>query len=344
MKNAPDEDHAQILGELDKAAEEAFSRLGLLTRTFRFGGHEFVMRFAGAGLAGLMTRALNHLAIEKTTQPNPFTIDCWDLKATGLGPPLNRNWSEARQRTDDPNLQVDYLEWMRALNVFSPTHNRAFFCIENAEEFQVPLLGASAYDLFSRWLGKLGWQFVHAAAVGTERGGVLIAGYGGAGKSTLAFSTLNSPLRYLSDDYCVLAPGNPLRVLALYGSGKLTEASLRLLPHLQALSGNKEDPQREKDVFFLEEQFPGQQIHQLTVRAIVLPQIGASRTFLEPADRKEALGVLGRSTFRQLSSPCAPGFIRILQSIRGLPTYRLHLEQDFAPAHRLLLELCDGTP
>ncbi len=343
MKHDSVEDPEQIFGKLDKAAEEAFSRLGLLTHAFRFNGQEFVMRFAGTRLAGLMTRALHHLAIEKTIQLHPLVIDCWDLTATGLGFPLSLGCLEAYRQEDNIDLQIDYQVWMKALNASFPARNRAFFCIQNAEEFQVQLLGASSFELFNRWVGAFGWQFVHAAAVGTEQGGVLIAGYGGAGKSTLTFSTLNSPLRYLSDDYCVLVPGNPPRVLALYNSGKLGEASFRFLPHLRALSGNQDDPRREKDVFFLQEQFPGQQIHELSLRAIVLPQTGATRTFLEPVDHKEALSILGRSTFRQLSSPCIPGFIRLLHSIRGLQTYRLHLEQNFAPAHRLLLELCQGT-
>jgi hypothetical protein len=342
MKSEAGAADQRILGELEESAEKAFSRLGLITHSFRFGGHEFVMRFAGTRLASLMTRALAHLVIEQTTQPNPFTIDCWDLTATGLGFPLSQTRAEVRKQTND-NLQIEYQEWIRALNAYFPVQNRAFFCIENAEEFQVQLLGASAYDLFNQWLSTVGWQFVHAAAVGTEQGGVLIVGYGGAGKSTLAFSTLNSPLRYLSDDYCVLTPENPPRVLALYNSGKLNESSFRLIPHLRDLSGNMDDPKREKDVFFLQERFPRQQIHELTLRAIVLPQIGATTTFLAPADRKEALHILVESTFRQLSKPSLPGFLRLLRSIRGLPAHYLHLERDYGPAHQLLLQLCQSS-
>ena len=57
---------------------------------------------------------------------------------------------------------------------------------------------------------------------------LLIFGLNGAGKSTLAFSTLCSSLRYLSDDYCVLAPGDPPRALALYHSSLVLRSRHRL--------------------------------------------------------------------------------------------------------------------
>jgi hypothetical protein len=196
--------------------------------------------------------------------------------------------------------------------------------------------------IFDWWSGTLGWQFTHAACVGTERAGVLIIGQSGAGKSTLAFSTLDTPLHYLSDDYCVLAPGEPPTALALYSSGKMTETSLCLLPHLQKHAANAADRNREKAVFFLAEQFPGQQIYRAPLKAVVLSKISSFGTALVPLSRHEALGIVADSSMRQLAGSAQADFLRLTRILRRLPAYRLDHGLDCAEPRRLLLELCES--
>lgn len=53
-------------------------------------------------------------------------------------------------------------------------------------------------------LADTGLAFTHAAVVGTSAGGVLLAGRGGAGKSTTAMACVDAGWRYVADDYCVL--------------------------------------------------------------------------------------------------------------------------------------------
>ena len=49
-----------------------------------------------------------------------------------------------------------------------------------------------------------GYQLVHAAAVGSEAGAVLISGKGGLGKSTTALSCLGKGLTYVGDSHVVV--------------------------------------------------------------------------------------------------------------------------------------------
>ena len=70
-----------------------------------------------------------------------------------------------------------------------------------------------------------GRQLVHAAAVGTDEGALLITGRGGVGKSTTALACLEAGMQFLGDDYVVVGLDPEPQVYRLYGSAKLTSNS-----------------------------------------------------------------------------------------------------------------------
>jgi hypothetical protein len=241
---------------------------------------------------------------------------------------------------DGSRMRVAYFNWLRLLNVYFPDRGRAFYCLAEGTPFPPQQAGSPAIAIFNWWCGSLGRQFVHAAVVGTKQGAVLIAGHGGAGKSTLAFSTLGTPLSYLSDDYCVLAPGSPACALALYNSGKLDETSLRLLPHLPKPTINAPRTDTEKSIFYLHESFPGAQLLAAPIRAIVLSELSSSETSLTPVPLREIMPTLGESTLRQLANGGRDEFLRLMRLCQGVPTFRLRHGADFAATRKLLLGLC----
>ncbi|MEM1367343.1 MAG: serine kinase, partial [Cyanobacteria bacterium P01_H01_bin.15] len=79
--------------------------------------------------------------------------------------------------------------------------------------------------ILSWWLKDLGYQYVHAAAVGTEHQGALLVGAGGSGKSMAALACVDSSLQYLSDDYCAIAVDPVPQIYSLYNSAKLWRAA-----------------------------------------------------------------------------------------------------------------------
>ena len=74
---------------------------------------------------------------------------------------------------------------------------------------------------------------LHAAAVGTADGGVLIVGRGGVGKSTTALACLAAGMKYVADDYLVVQLDPEPRAFQLYGTAKLEASQLRHFPELQ---------------------------------------------------------------------------------------------------------------
>ena len=330
---------------LEKEAQTAFSRCGLIAQEFSLHGSIFRLRCAGEVVAQKLSRALQHLAIAPTGGPS-LTIDCWDATSAGLTLELPQ-WPEHLFTNrgeilglDGAELRIAYFNWLRLLNAYFPARGRAYYCLGNATPFPQQQAGSPAIAIFNWWCGSLGRQLVHAAAVGTEQGAVLIAGHGGAGKSTLAFSTFGTELRYLSDDYCVLEPGNPTSVVALYQSGKLTETSLRLLPNLPPSMAASARTDTEKILFFAQESFPGRLLPTAPMRAIVLSDLSSQETSLTPIALREIMPTLGESTLRQLAGGGRAEFLRIMKLCQGIPTFRLRHGADTAATHRLLLELC----
>ena len=339
-------ERGRLAEEFTEAAEQAFSRCGIVERQYLLHGRRFALRCGGGALAGLMSRALAHLACPVVQDVDlALTIDCWESELTGVPAPQPRwpahlftNRGEILG-LDGPGMRIAFFKWMELWCAYFPTARRAFYCLPAAASFPRQQLGSPALAIFNWWLGGLGWQFTHAAVAGTEKGAVLIAGQSGAGKSTLAFSTWQGPLSYLSDDYCVLAPGEPLVALALYNSGKLDDASLDLLPALRA-HASLPPAAGEKAIFFWPEQFPGRLLPEAPVRAVVLSQLDPDETSLVPCPPTEARATIAASTLSQLAGAGPQEMMRLGRLLHSLPAFRLKHGRDFAATHRLLRDLC----
>jgi len=332
---------------LESDARTAFGQRGMIEHRFVLQGHPFSMRFAGTFLVNTMSRALAHLKADATKKEPELTIDCWGSADTGLSfpqPDWPAKYFSGRgdiMGLDSPQMRIGFFGWLKLLNAYFPEKRRAFYCLEHENPFSLQQMGSPALTIFNWWGETLGFQLVHAAAVGTERGAVLIVGHGGAGKSTLAFSTLGSELRYISDDYTLLS-GPPGKALALFSTGKLTESSLSLLPHLREQSANRDDAGREKALFYLAEQFPGELLPEAPLRAVVLSHLSEGRTFLEEVDAHEAHATIVESTLQQLAGTNYRSFIQIRRLLHELPVYHLHHGGDRSAVHRLLLQLCES--
>src|SRR5581483_3239536 len=187
------------------------------------------------------------------------------------------------------------------------------------------------------WLRKRNTQFVHGAAVGSEEGGVLLVGPGGSGKSTSALACLESGLRYLSDDYCLVDENFVAH--SLYGAAKLVgEADLLRFPGLAVW--NQQRAEGEKAALFVNEQRAEKLIAKFPLRAILVPQVtGARDTSLEPCPQREALEALAPSTMAQLPASGAGDLEFMSEMIRRLPCYRLRAGTDIAQIPNAIAEL-----
>jgi hypothetical protein len=330
---------------LDREAAFAFTESGLVSHWLELDQQLIHLRFAGATLAKSIIPALAHLKCEPAGRTPDLTIEFWENSQSGEAFPMPRWPSEyftARGEImglDSADFRVAYFAWLKLLNAYYPKKHRAFYCLDKAEPFALQQAGSPALNIFNWWSENRGLQMLHGAVIGLDQGAVLIAGHGGAGKSTLAFSTLDKDLRYLADDYFLLA-GPPARAVSLYSSGKVTNESRGLLKTLNSRKAAAYDPVCEKSLYYLHEQAPASLLGQAALRAVVLPNLCSTEVRLDPINPRVVYDVLATSTMKQLAGTHYPSFLRIRRLLDGLPFYRLDHGRDMDAALKLLRNLC----
>ncbi len=264
------------------AAAQARDAAGAQELQLRIGDVAVRLRIAGAPLADRLLPALAPLAAPATDGGAPPALDitAFDTAASGVGLPAPP-WPAGAYRPGDgiegfggDGYEVAYALDPGVLSLADTAGGRGFFWTRDAAALPRWETGAPLRTLLRLALRGRGLQLVHGAVVGDERGGVLLAGAGGSGKSTSALACALAGIGFLGDDYCVLEP-DPARAHALYALGKAGPASLRLLPELAgALVPGGPTPEG-KELIDVSAARAGALQHTAPLAAIVLPRVGA---------------------------------------------------------------------
>ena len=345
-------DSSTAAGRYFEAVSEAFHRASQSTGGgagygFRVGGHSVGLRFAGQALVPGITRALAHLEAEPDGPPD-FTIRLWDTASTGVGLPeppwdvkelMSRKemWAVRGQRYSafsDPMF-------LRKFILLDRESDSAFYWTPDAAALPFAERAAPLRDLLHWWLRDHGYQLMHAGAVGTPEGGVLLGGDSGAGKSTAALSCLHSSLRYASDDYVLLNASGPPFVHTIYSTGKLQiDHMRRRLPDLVAALSNPHELPAEKALLYLHEHFSQALIEQFPLKAIVIPRLShESAPRILDISPVAALQVIAASTHLQLRWLRREDLRHIIQAFRKVPAYILELGANPGAVPGAILEL-----
>jgi hypothetical protein len=190
------------------------------------------------------------------------------------------------------------------------------------------------------WLNQFGLQFVHSGAVGNSRGGVLLSGRGGVGKSTTSLACLNADLHYVSDDYCLIAADPEPYAYSIYNTAKLHPDTVRQMSSVRPAISARRFDDTDKAVLFLNPYFAEKIITGFPIRAILLPMITDSRvTTVTHTSSGDALKALALSTMSQLAY-AGQSTLSIMQKVvHAVPCYYLHLGRDLAEIPGVIAEL-----
>jgi hypothetical protein len=325
---------------------------------FSIGGFGVRLRFAVASWGGILTKALDHLQTQEPAEPGrrQLTISILD----GLQPqrnPLLRfylktlvdHWPDyTGPRGELLNLHggsvvAFYHPGPDILSVVDLEADLGFFWKRDLSPLPYYEAGSPMRGLLHAWMREQGVQFVHGGAVGTESGGVLLAGRGGSGKSTSVLACLDSGLKYASDDYCMVGSPDSRHwdVYSLYNTAKLIGDSD--LAKFNGLASHVWNPRREPDekvTIFLNESCPHKLIPQFPLRAILVPVItGQADTCIEPCGAGAALMAMGPSSLAQLPASGSQDLNSIAQVVRGSPCFRLKLGTDLKQIPRAICQL-----
>ncbi|MGH9553861.1 MAG: hypothetical protein ACRD3W_31070, partial [Terriglobales bacterium] len=231
------------------------------------------LKFAGEHMVAPFIRAFEHLVTEPVADPD-LTICIWDNPSNGdkvLLFPFNYD-PEKTGRHKCGSLHIGFEPYPPRISLYSPEKKLALFWIGDIEKFPWYEQCRPLRNII-QWLARRqGLFMVHAACVGTKRGGIILTGPKGAGKSTAALSALNSDLGYLADDLCLLGLENQQpTAYSLHTTGKLD--GFDRLPELEKHVHNQRRLEGEKAFFYIDECFPEKLLTETQVVAIVVPTV-----------------------------------------------------------------------
>jgi hypothetical protein len=272
--------------ELVALFEQAAGRFALardaagdeITRHYGLAGTTIRLCFAGKRLVPVFTPALAHLEIPPVERPD-LTLCVWDTTSTGVtmpAPPCEQESFTDRGDIwgfDNHRIKVAFHYYDFSVNVLDHERRTGIYWVHRADALPYWVGASPLRTLLHWWMERNECQLLHAAAVGTEDGAVLLTGKGGAGKSTTALACLAAGFFYLADDYVVVRHHPRPTVYSLYSTAKLNPDQLDRFPALRPFVQNPESLGAEKAVLHLHPHFRAQIRAEMPLRALLVPQV-----------------------------------------------------------------------
>lgn len=301
--------------------------------------------FAGEALAPKLTPALAHLASGPSNNLS-LTVCLWDKTSAHFElPPTPWHFEDCCKAQKIMVYNNDHLSMVfntndQAFSMLDSSANLAVFHVPDARTIPYYESGAPLRLVFNWWAGKHDLQMVHAAAVGTASGGVLLVGKGGSGKSTTALTCLHAGMNYAGDDYVLVSASPSPSVHSIYNSAKINADNLGRLPFLREVVSNADKLASEKALVYLHKYHPERVKKSFPLKAVLLPCVtGGQSSRLKKTSPSQALAALAPSTIFQLPGSGTKALRTMARLVETLPCYVLELGSDLRMIPRVITEL-----
>jgi hypothetical protein len=329
---------------------------GVEERDFLLAGAAVRLRSPHRLMLQRLGRAFAHLELPDPAANPELVINLWDA-TSGAAPPLPHTRDEEApgaffyfsNETLRAGFQLGTSGDARVLSVFpdAPTPAlsvlerggvRGWYWVADAERIPYWEQATPLVYLLDWWLRERDMHMLHAAAVGSARGGVVLVGKSGSGKSTAALSTLDSELVYAGDDYVGVSLGPQPHVHSFYSSGKLMQNHVERLPFLLDALSNADKLAVEKAVVYVNERWPGKMCAGFPLCAVVVPRVtpGLVEARVLAASPAEAFRALAPSTVFQMHTQGQDSLGRARRLLEAVPSYMLELGSDMASIPRAI--------
>jgi hypothetical protein len=337
---------ADTIDAFDRAAR----RVPRLTRDCAVAGTAVRLHFAGDAMVPVAFRAIAHLQTPALPAGPRLDLYVWDSASTGEAmPPPTWPLEAYGERGEirvfrDEGLRATFTADGPIVDLWDPASNRAVMWARDHAAVRSYERSTPCRRILFWWLSHRGRALIHAGAVGAEGGAVLLAGWGGSGKSNAALSSLGAGLDYLADDYCAIEPAADPVVHSLYNTGKVEGRDLVRLPFLDGRVTNASQLPFEKALFFFDDALGARVRRRADLRAIVLPHVDTRiATRLRPAAPGDAVRAIATSTIGQIACAGREVLQRVAAIARQRPVFHLDVGHD-APARvpALLRRLAAG--
>lgn len=296
------------------------------SRHVTLAGHEVTLQSAGRNLADTLTRAFTDVRLEPAGRHGELTIKCWDTESTNVEPPpppcedlLRRGYYSV----DVNRLRLTFSAVSGVLQAYLSEKQIAYAWFRSTSALPGWEVAAPLRTVISWCAESWGAVLAHAAVVGREDGGILLAGASGAGKSTTALACAAAGQAFLGDD-CALVTiqGRPV-AHTVYRTAKLDRAFLS--SKLASLLSLETDLRHDRSKAILE--FPrnrGVSLHRCPVVAVVTQgRTRSNATQLTTVSPARALASLAPSTLLQSPGTGQRSLDLLTELVRSVPCYEL---------------------
>jgi len=343
---------AAFFVKTENLAKRAIDRAGQILLEHQIAGQLVRFQSAGASMADALTPAIAHLAVRTRESIPNLTVLLWDSVSTGvrMTPPV---WDKADYTLrgdirpfDDARFRVAFHVPSGMLSLLDMERGVAICWANDARDIPNYVRGMPLLPIFHWWMAARGIQLLHGGVIGTNSGGVLLAGKGKAGKSNTALSCLAHPdLFYLGDDYCLVELGAPMLGHSVYSTGRLHPWDLEAMAYLRPALINPHSLATDKALFMLHPHFSGKFAAHLPLRAILMPRVGDyPETSLEKAHPAEAHRALTAVTLHHLPGAGAETIQNLSRLVRSLPCYYLNLGKDRSVIPGVIADFISSPP
>ena len=341
LAEAPDEAGGRALATMQAAVRAASTaHPGLVRQTdFRFAGRPTRIRVVGPELHECVTGAFEHLKAPLPAGVEPtLEIELWDERRTGVACPERLTSrpgtaliAEAGELWTWGDGRLLRYERPTAVTMLDRRHARIVEWRSSAADYSLYERTKPLRLMLRVWYDDQGIQYVHSGLVARAGQGALLAGAGGAGKSTTALACLLGGLDYLGDDYIGLeeAADGGFVGHSLFSTVRLERHQMARFPELSGQARFSQDPLDPKSLLLLARLFPQRMCRSAAIRVLLLPRVvdrEASR--LELASPAQALLALAPSTLIAALGPGSRGFERLARLVRRVPSFWLELGRD----------------
>jgi predicted O-methyltransferase YrrM len=334
----------------DGAHAAAAREGGFRTHDLVLAGSPLRMRFAGGALEPALLAAFAHARTNEIDEiANRLEVLLWDSASTGAtDPEIPWALGDVRARGDvrgfdSHKVSVFTEPASGAITVLHRERGEIVYWVVDVESVPWYERGAPLRGALHHWAADRAWHFVHAAAVGRDGVGVLLAGPTGSGKSTTALACLAAGFDYVGDDYVVLTDGERPRAHCLYSTAKLDASALERLPALETAVVDTRREREHKVVLDLARFRPEAVGGSLPIDAIVLPRIAArgGPPVIRRAGAGEALRALAPTTLLQLPGAAHVRMKAMASLVRSVPVFSLELGADVDGVPEAVTRICD---
>jgi hypothetical protein len=313
---------------------------GACERRLVLAGLRLRLRLATRHLSGTSLRALAHHAVaEADAQAPDLTIFILDRDAPGnplrdLPPAASPSGPATGDRVERWSFEGAagrglLHEGFRALFLWNRAHARAAVWLGDAGDLPYHLVALPLLPILSWVLAERGLAVVHAAAVATASGAVLIGGRSGTGKSTASLACLDGGLGFLGDDMCVIEPGTPPVVHSLFCSAKLDAADTGRFPALAPALAHGSGPGWEKAVYLFDRHLSGGMVRRAPLRGVAIPRRGHTG-HAERLSARQGFLAMAPNTVFQLPGAAQAACAGVKEVVSKVPVHTVGVGQTIA--------------